>query len=231
MSEIPRISFVEQAPSVSGVLVVLTDEELRFGRQTARALAPAGDLLARAAKAEGFKGKKNKAFELFAPAGLKAERLVVIGVGKVKELKPSDWPKLGGAAMGKIPPTAKAVTVLVDLPEGKASAEDAADFALGMRLRAYRFDRYKTKHKDNDDKERAPQAAVTLAVNDPAAARKEWQARAAVADGVVAARDLVNEPPNVLYPVEFARRAAALRKLGIAVDVLDLKAMKKLGMG
>ena len=45
------------------------------------------------------------------------------------------------------------------------------------------------------------------------------------------ARDLVNEPPNVLYPAEFARRAAALRKLGVGVEILDVKAMRKLGMG
>ena len=32
---------------------------------------------------------------------------------------------------------------------------------------------------------------------------------AAVADGIFLARDLVNEPPNVLYPAEFARRAKA----------------------
>jgi leucyl aminopeptidase len=45
------------------------------------------------------------------------------------------------------------------------------------------------------------------------------------------ARDLVNEPPNVLFPIEFARRAAGLRKLGVGIDVLDVKAMTKLGMG
>jgi leucyl aminopeptidase len=47
---------------------------------------------------------------------------------------------------------------------------------------------------------------------------------------VVLARDLVNEPANVLYPVEFARRASALKKLGVLVEVLDRLAMKKLGM-
>jgi leucyl aminopeptidase len=45
------------------------------------------------------------------------------------------------------------------------------------------------------------------------------------------ARELVNEPPNVLYPEEFARRASQLRKLGVSVEVLDVRAMKKLGMG
>jgi leucyl aminopeptidase len=52
-----------------------------------------------------------------------------------------------------------------------------------------------------------------------------------VVDGVNLARDLVNEPPNVLYPEEFARRAAELRKLGVEVEILDVKAMTKLGMG
>ena len=48
---------------------------------------------------------------------------------------------------------------------------------------------------------------------------------------MIIARELVNEPPNVLYPVEFARRAGQLRKLGVDVEVLDVKAMTKLGMG
>ena len=52
-----------------------------------------------------------------------------------------------------------------------------------------------------------------------------------VVDGVILARELVNEPPNVLFPVEFARRAGQLRKLGVDVEILDVKAMTKLGMG
>jgi leucyl aminopeptidase len=123
------------------------------------------------------------------------------------------------------------VAVILDLPDGKVAPEQAADFALGMKLRAYRFDRYKTRKKDDDDKEKAPQADVSLAVASSGAARKAWVEREAIADGVIHARDLVNEPPNVLFPVEFARRAAQLKKLGVGVDVLDVKAMQKLGMG
>ena len=44
------------------------------------------------------------------------------------------------------------------------------------------------------------------------------------------ARDLVNEPANVLYPEEFARRAGELKKIGVEVEVFDVPAMKKLGM-
>jgi leucyl aminopeptidase len=62
------------------------------------------------------------------------------------------------------------------------------------------------------------------------AVEKAFASRAAVAGGVAIARDLVNEPANVLYPEEFARRASSLKKVGVAVDVLDVKDMKKLGM-
>ncbi len=44
------------------------------------------------------------------------------------------------------------------------------------------------------------------------------------------ARDLVNEPPNVLTPVEFADRAAKLESLGVEIEILDEKALKKIGM-
>src|SRR4029077_17626540 len=101
--------------------------------------------------------------------------------------------------------------------------------ASGLRLRAYKFDRYKTKKKDGEE---APlRADVSLAVGDVAATRKAFAPDAHIGGGVIPARDLVNEPPNVLFPEEFARRASQLRKLGVDVEVLDTKAMTKLGMG
>src|SRR5258708_7394772 len=71
---------------------------------------------------------------------------------------------------------------------------------------------------------------AAMAVGGGAAAEKAFARRAAVADGVTIARDLVNEPANVLYPEEFARRAGSLKKLGAVVEVLGIKEMKKLGM-
>ncbi len=58
-----------------------------------------------------------------------------------------------------------------------------------------------------------------------------YVARQAVGEGVILARDLVNEPPNVLGPVEFAARAEELKKLGVVVETLDVKAMQRLKMG
>ena len=73
--------------------------------------------------------------------------------------------------------------------------------------------------------------SLTLAVANPTSAARAWTSREGLADGVILARDLINEPANVLYPEEFARRAAALRKLGVVVEVLDAAAMTRLGMG
>jgi leucyl aminopeptidase len=72
---------------------------------------------------------------------------------------------------------------------------------------------------------------LNFACSNPQPAEKAWTRNAAIADGVALARDLVNEPANVLYPAEFARRVSALRKLGVVVEVLDVAAMRKLGMG
>ena len=57
-----------------------------------------------------------------------------------------------------------------------------------------------------------------MAVADVAAAKKAFAPVNHVVDGVIMARDLVNEPPNVLYPEEFARRAEAVAKRSASVS-------------
>jgi leucyl aminopeptidase len=229
VSETPVIRFARAPARVQGLLVLLSDEDLKFGPAAADAVKPAQEAVARAAKSEGFKGKKAKFLELAAPAGLEAERLLIAGLGKPRELEPSDWLKLGGAVMGRIPRVTRAATIFLEAAGVTVKPETAAEFALGLKLRAYRFDRYRTKRKE--DEEKAPgRVEITLVVADPTGAQKAWKEREAVAEGVILARDLVNEPPNILYPAEFARRAAALKKLGVKVEVLDEKRLEKLGM-
>ncbi len=228
MADARKPSFVPISTAPKGVLVLFCEEGLKFGPAARRALAPAGDLVSRAAGPEGFTGKSGSALEIVAPAKLNATRLVVVGIGKAAKLTPFEIVKLGGSVRGRLPARAAAATVVAEFGSASVSSEQAADLALGMRLRDYRFDRYKTKKKEGDE---APaKTAIAIAVSNVAAAQKAFGARDAIADGVHLARDLVNEPPNVLYPEEFARRAQALKRLGVTVEVLDVRAMKKLGM-
>ncbi len=228
MTDALKLGFGPFTAPAKGVLVVFCDDSLKFGPATAKALGSANGLVARAAKAEHFTGKSGSSLDLIVPEGLKVVRLTVVGVGKVSELTPKDFLKLGGIAMGKVPASAADGAVFAELPGGAMKPDQVADLAQGAKLRAYKFDRYKTKRKDDDHSVKS--RAVTIATGDSSGARRAFEARDGIADGVLMARDLVNEPANVLYPDEFARRTLALKKVGVAVEVLDVKAMKKLGM-
>ncbi|HUZ30708.1 MAG TPA: leucyl aminopeptidase [Xanthobacteraceae bacterium] len=214
---------------IDGVLVTFSNDGLKFGPATQKALAPIGDLQRRAAAADRFTGKIASTLTIIAPSALDTPRLVVIGTGKERDLRDRDLVRLGGVVVGGVPATASEVTVLAEFAGGALKAEQIAQLALGARLRAYRFDRYKTKRKESD--EHAEKVELNFACANPTAAERAWRRVEGTADGVVMARDLINEPANVLYPVEFARRASGLRKLGVAVEVLDVSAMRKLGMG
>ena len=182
-------------------------------------------LLARAAAAERFKGKALSGLTLLAPDGAGYERLIAIGVGPEDERGTLDFAKLGGAIAGRLG-HGRSADVIMALPEGPLGAEHAAEIALGLRLRSYVFDAYKTKSKKPEE---AGSIAVTLRLPEPLG-KKAFKAVEAVADGVDLARTLVNEPPNVLYPEEFADRAAKLAKLDVEIEILDEKQLKKIGM-
>ena len=111
---------------------------------------------------------------------------------------------------------------------GTLTPAQAADVALGAVLKAYRFDRYRTKEKPEDKPKLAKLSVLT---SDAAKARAAWEPNKAVAEGVFVTRDLVSEPPNVLNPAEMAERCKKLTSLGLKIDVLGPKEMQKLGFG
>src|ERR1035437_10120110 len=87
----------------TGVLVVFCYDRLKFGPATRKALGAAADSVVRAAKAECFTGKSVSALALIVPEGLKLDRLVVIGAGKLADLEAKDVLKLGESAMAQLP--------------------------------------------------------------------------------------------------------------------------------
>ena len=186
--------------------------------------APDGAVSA-AAAASRYTGAKGQTLDVLAPAGSDAARIVMIGSGKKADLS-----LLGvenAAASGYNVVKASGLKILrVELDA--ATAEQAAHAALGIRLAAYRFDKYRTK----EPAEKKPSIAKTqVAVADVEAAFAAFAPLAALADAVAFTRDLVSEPPNVLYPAEFARRVKALESLGLEIEILGEPEMMKLGMG
>ena len=189
----------------------------------------AGGTVARAMDASRFTGAKGQSLTVLGQAGDIA-RLTLLGVGKNRELDARGAEALGGILAAEANAAGqKAVAVVVDPVKGSklTPAQVAARIALGARLRNYRFDKYKTKDKP-EQKNSLEQ--ITLFVAGPAEARRAWERLEPTVDAVFFTRDLVSEPANVLYPVEFARRARELTKLGVKVEILGEAEMKKLGM-
>ncbi|MGO4138988.1 leucyl aminopeptidase [Rhizobium brockwellii] len=227
MSAKLEISFSKSAKPNGGLAILLKTAEADRAAG-AEAVDPAG-VIPKAARIARFSAKSMSGLDIVAPEGAPVERIVVIGLGKAAELTAHDWLKAGGAAASRIKNTDKAA-VFIDVPGLATSARAAADFALGMLLRAYSFDTYKTKKGDEEEKP-AKSVKVTIVTADPGGAKKAFSDSEAIAGGVNLARDLVNEPPNVLGPVEFAAKAKELEKLGVEVEILTEREMRRFGMG
>jgi leucyl aminopeptidase len=232
VSDQTTISFANLSLPQEGVAVVLAEEGPKLTPAAKDLDKASKGLLSRAADISGFKGKKDSTVDLLAPAGLQFSRLVLLGVGKTADYSAEDWLNLGGTVRGlltgKEGPTAH--IVLDGAGRGIAPA-DVANFALGASLRGYSFRKYKSKPRkkngaavETNDK---TLKKIVIHTADPRGATKLYGASRAIANGVVLARDLVNEPANVLGPAEFAARAKELTRLGVQVTVLS---PKRLGM-
>ena len=228
MSGAVKITFGPMSAPKSAALIVFVGADMKPAPALAGLFGDLEPLIRAAATASNFKGAQRTVLDILVPSGLDASRLIVVGVAPGKDNSPIDMTMLGGFVFGKIGGSQK-VEVAFEAPSGSWDASAAADFAFGVRLRGYRFDKYKTRKKEAEE-ENVALPEFTIRLNHAAAARAASQDHFAVAEGVEIARDLVNEPPNVLYPVEFADRAKALEKIGIEAAVLDEKAMGKLGM-
>jgi leucyl aminopeptidase len=193
----------------------------RAGFEGATLEGPAGA----AAAASRFTGAKGQTLDVLAPAGTDAARLVVVGVGKREGLDAIGVEHAAASAYNAVKSSGLEV---LRLELAGATADQAAHAALGVRLASYRFDKYRTK----EPAEKKPSIARTqIVVADVNAALAAFAPLAALADAVSFTRDLVSEPPNVLYPGEYARRVKALESLGLEVEILGEPEMMKLGMG
>ncbi|MBX9861286.1 MAG: leucyl aminopeptidase [Hyphomicrobium sp.] len=193
-------------------------------------------LVLKAAEAAEFKAKAKSSIEILAPQKLDIQRLLLIGVGKAGEHDESDWASIGGYTFGQITARkAREVSVIAEVSGADHKPEIvAANLAYGALLRNYSFKKYHTK-KNGDDANGADGAAdrgikLTIHCTDPDKARAAFETKRAVASGICFARDLVNEPANVLGPVEFADRVKELESIGLEVEILDDVTLKELGM-
>jgi len=224
-----KITFAKPALPKSGALAVLTSSATRLSGAAADVDSASGGALSRAVKANRFRAEKGEILELIDPQGLDADRVLLVGTGKTTGMAASDLEAVGAAITARLLTSGvKEVGVSVDDGIGSLSAEDAAiALATGLRLRSYRFDKYRTKEPAH---KKPSLRKATMLVAGHTAASKRFKSVDAVIDGVFLSRDLISEPANILHPESFAKEVEKLSDTGLEIEILGEKEMKKLGM-
>jgi len=227
MAKLPTITFSKNSQPSGDLVVIICPEGAKLPALVTG--SPASEVISRAVEIEKFTGKKGSVLEVVSPDKL-LNKALLIGCGKPDENKEADWLRIGGKIFARAGKAEKySVITQTATKKDALSAEAIATIAGGMKLRAYRFDDYLTKGREADKKPKKA-ARISVGTDELAATKRAWARMKGVTDGVLIARQLVNEPANVLGPVEFAKEAQKLKSLGVKVQVLGDAEMKKLGM-
>jgi leucyl aminopeptidase len=189
----------------------------------------AGGLLKKLAQSGELTGKTLEMTLVHAPAGLRAQRLLLVGAGKRAAFGGPVLRKVAGAALRFLKTrSVKQFSFLVR--EGDATEEAAQAVTEALQTANFESDKYKTEKKNGKDIETVLLAGWSKA--ERAAGERGFERGRIIGDAQNFARDLVNEPSNRLTPRILAERAQAMAKeAGLACDVLDERKISQLKMG
>ena len=188
----------------------------------------AGGLLKKLSKSGEFSGKPLEMTLIHAPAGLKATRLLLVGAGKREKFDVAGLRKLAGAALRYLKArSAKQIVFLVR--EGDSNDATAQSIVEGVVTADFETDIYKTDRKD-----KSVDSLVIAGYSDGerTSGEKGLSRGRIIAESQNFARELINEPSNMLTPRTLANKAAAMAKeAGLSVEILDEKKIAELKMG
>ena len=97
------------------------------------------------------------------------------------------------------------------------------EFILGVKLKSYEFDKYKTKKSNKT-------LFLELFIKKNQINFNKNKRFISLIEGSNFTKDLVSEPGNILHPDEYAQRLKKLSKFGLKITVYDQKKLKKMGM-
>ncbi len=187
-----------------------------------------------------FKAALGETLLLHVPASTKAERLLIIGLGKAKSLSIHEVRKGAGTAVRFAKPRG-IHELAIAFPEDKALADEHMDslpcdltaraIAEGIILADFDIDIYRSDRKDTSIH------AVTI-LHSEADKKSQAEMQHGFSEGIILgesqnfARSLVNEPGNVLTPTELGQRTKAMcDEFGISCEVHTMDKLVELKMG
>ena len=197
--------------------------------------------LADALASGDFKANAGDRLVVYGPRGRDLVRCVLLGLGEAESVDDAALRELGGHAGREFKRSSTdRIALVVPSPSELAAERSACLLAEGAILGAYRFDRYLSKKSGDKQKGKRTKQSTTnrldlLYLRAPrslASLRRKVGEAVQIAGCQVLARDLSNEPPNVLYPESLAREARRMaREVGLSCRVLDVPEMTRMGMG
>lgn len=201
-------------------LVVFLDKKCRLNQRLAALDNELSGIISRAIKIGAFKGESGDKLHIVVPHAHQLERIILLGM-KNDKLAETDWQGFGSGL----------VAILdcyklsdADILVANASDSELANLAYGAALRNYHFDKYKSAEKLKDK-------VYIQKICFEESAKALFDKYQKTADAVHFARDLVSEPPNVIYPETLAKSAKELEKFGVKVEIFEPKELAKMGMG
>jgi leucyl aminopeptidase len=180
-----------------------------------------------------FRGRRHESLLLYAHGELPAKRVLLVGLGEEAEVDAGALRDAAGVAVRASEARRAQRLALAAPPLRRIRAAAVAEaLAAGAVLGSYRFDRYQ---KPREEPGPSRLATLSILLERPADVRGARSAAAAavhVAESQNLARDLSNEPPNVLPPASLTRAAQKVaREVGLRVRVLGPAELRRLGLG
>ena len=176
-----------------------------------------------------FKAALGETFLLPAPTGLKAERLLIIGVGKANKLTPHELRKAAGVAIRFARPrTLRSVALVLPEHPSLLSALTTRALAEGAIVADFDIDFYRADRKDLSIE------TLTILIPEPVtpATQLALNEGTILAESQNFARTLINEPGNILTPTELGKRTSAMAaEFGLTCEVHSIDKILELKMG
>jgi leucyl aminopeptidase len=227
-----KLSLETAGPADARADVLVVGRHIGAGRPGPEVLAldkRLGGLMVDVLTSERFEGKAGQISQFHSSGRIAAGRVLVVGLGP-KKTGDAEAVRRGAAAAVRRARDLGASSVAVFMSgDGLTARERAHAVVEGASLGTYRFDRYL--------KEKSDKVIQSLSVVEPvrtqhAAAREGLRVGEIFAGATCLARDLVNEPANVLTPSYLARRAEEIARAGkLGLEVLERADCAKLAMG
>ena len=217
-----KVNFVSKLTEKNEILALVTDKKsLSDFKELDKNLL---SKINHAVNCENFEFSKFASLEIINDKNNLFSKIIIISPGQKSLVSGNDLAIIGGK-INQISSKSKNKKVSVLVASEFSNDENLVEIGFGATLNTYKFDKYKSKKKAIKQINE-----ITIISKNAVKLKNKFKQKKSVAEGIFLARDLVNEPSNILNPEEYAKRIKGLSKYGLKVEVLNETKMKKLGM-